>query len=201
MERCTDAKIPKLHKKVSFDNKVHRMNFARKSTFEMVKQRRSAINKHMVLRLTKVDITGYKLPNTVSESESGKCARIIPVEDILFCSRTKPVSKKSHSSGASIVIPTESNDPPPLSLNSKRSHALSSSLETVLIVNPPCKVPSDTSSTPTIKDHNEPRMKSPEEIEYALKLSETIEKITGKTTKKKKKKKKRSVIKTRELTV
>lgn len=84
---------PKLNKKVSFDTKVHHMNFARKST--SARKRSSISRKRMFLNVVKSDITGYRLPrSTTSEPESGLCARLMPVEDVLSRSRTNPAHVK-----------------------------------------------------------------------------------------------------------
>ena len=81
----------KLHKKVRFDSKVHHVSFARKGG--VVRWRKHARMKHMDLKLPKVAVAGYKLPNGTScESEGGQCARLIPAEDVLQCTRTTPVS-------------------------------------------------------------------------------------------------------------
>lgn len=106
MESGTGSGVPlKKQKKVSFDTKVHRVNFARKSTFLRhghIQRRRVSTKfaQRMLLELTKVDITGYKLTDS---SESGECARMIPVEGILSCSRTNLVNLGRCSSTQSHV--------------------------------------------------------------------------------------------------
>lgn len=93
MERS--PKPSKKTKTVSFDTKVHGVNFARKSTLSRQGSHRHRIStkftRRMILKLTKIDITGYKLPSEGNSSDDSECARTIPVEDILSCSRTNPV--------------------------------------------------------------------------------------------------------------
>lgn len=98
-------KSVKVHKKVSFDTKPRHLNFARKSTSSHQKMYGGrATTKKCVLKLTKVDISGYKLPGnndheTESESDSSfGCARLIQANEVLFCARTCAVKRKSTNS-------------------------------------------------------------------------------------------------------
>ena len=81
-----------LRKKVRFDCKVQHINFARKSTCprNKIKMKKS---KCIVLKLEKLDITGYKLPTPCNHDldDSKGCARLISAEEVLNCSRTRPV--------------------------------------------------------------------------------------------------------------
>lgn len=85
----------KVHKKVSFDTKSYRFNFARKSTFARQKTRQQIGRmKCMVLNLDKVNVSGYEMPSNPALEPASVCARLLPVEDVLCCSRTTPVKQK-----------------------------------------------------------------------------------------------------------
>ena len=97
----------KVHKKVSFDTKSYRYNFARKSTFARTKTRRQIGRmKCMVLNIAKVNVAGYEIPSNPAlepASSSVSCARLLPVYDVLArCSRTTPVKEKYLKSSARV---------------------------------------------------------------------------------------------------
>lgn len=223
MAESGDPKLPlKKLKKVSFDTKVHRVNFARKSTLPIQQRRVSTkFAQHMLLKLAKVDITGYKLPeDTDSDSGGGECARMIPVEGILSCSRTNPVnldgrcsSTSTQSVQATLTHQVSSTKRLHVKKRKRLDQRSESQVPSLLVAKPPCKkskpMKETCVDTQTKKHDNalpvekegsltapEPIANSPDEIEYALKLNETIEKITGykKVIQKKKKKRKRSVL-------
>lgn len=202
------SKKPKVQKKVSFDTKVHRVNFAKKSTSAhhgVVRRRRLEMkNRRMVLKTTKVDTTGYKFPTP--EAENGNCARLIPVEEVLSCSRTNPARK---TASAAALHSMKSNNLMHSSNMKKRKIEPEGSncIGTVeATVEPPCKKSKVTNKNleSPVRDvqplQPQDEVLSPDcgtqilEVEYALKLNETIKKITGNqnptnVTKKKKKKK------------
>lgn len=187
------TKKSKAQKKVSFDTKVHRMNFAMKSTSThhgVVQRRRIEMkNKRMVLQIAKCNITGYKVPII---PESGKCARLIPVEEVLSGLRTNAALHSANRENTK-----------------KRSvkSLTSSCMGTVDAVEPLCKKRKVReknqvfeSSNPEVQPLHNDKALSPDtpdcsapisELAYDLKLNETIEKMIGKPTKKKKKRKKR----------
>lgn len=199
-------KKAKVHKKVSFDTRVHRANFARKSHHGLVRQHGVVMRqRRMVLRIPKLDIAGY-----IPDPGNGHCARLIPVEEVLSCSRTNPANPNCRKTTGAALHSVKSNK----RLNGRKrkveSGESSSSNCTGVIDNvaaeptrkknkvdrqdsepegldeqplQPCMIKEEEEElVPKKHDHGT-------EVEYALKLNETIEKITGNSTKKKKKKK------------
>jgi hypothetical protein len=186
---------PKKVKKVSFAGVAEEVyQFARKSTFSRHPRRRISTNfsRCMVLEVTRVDITGYKVPeDTGSESDSGECARTIPVEEVISCSRTNPVKLKRNSITSS--KPTQERtvaSEVTASRRLKRNHLLELDVDSnddspgeQLTPKRPCKRSKQklelANTAPQSVENSSECVRSSEEIEYALKLNETIEKITG----------------------
>lgn len=107
----------KLHKKVSFDAKPRRIQFAKKSTSRI--RIRTGTRKYMRLELTKADISGYKLPRNILDSNDlFGCARLLPVEEVLPRARSR--SHPIHLAHERSSLDSPSTSSPQNSHNSKR---------------------------------------------------------------------------------
>ncbi len=112
----------KSHKKVSFDVKPRTMNIARKSTFlrtpipspmNVLRRYKRLNKKHMLLKLHKIDTTGYEIPHfSMFELECSclyDCARLLPVEEAISCARTSAVRNKIQKKTWNSMKPTSSH--------------------------------------------------------------------------------------------